>query len=359
MTLTTPVEAAGPSGPPVRDAPRLLSVVAPVFNEAELIGAFVDRVRAAVDDAPWELVLVDDGSSDDTPKILREAAAADPRVRVVFLSRNFGHQIALSAGLEHATGDCVVMLDSDLQDPPEVIPRLVDEWRAGAEVVAAVRTARPGETAFKLRTAHAFYRFFRWLSEVDLEPDSGDFRLLDRRALDALLAMPERSRFIRGMTAWIGFRQMTIRYERDARSAGETKYPLSKMVRFASDALLSFSSRPLQLATYLGFAVSFFAFLATLLVLGLRLTDNYLEGFSALTIIILLLGGVQLIAIGVLGEYVSRIYDEVKNRPLYLVRERLNDRAAELRTPRTPARPDDRADAPGSAEDAEEREPGR
>lgn len=302
----------------------LLSVVAPVYNEEALIGAFINRVRSAVAEYDWELILVDDGSRDGTTDVLRAVAAEDPRIKVVLLSRNFGHQVALSAGLEHAQGECIVMLDSDLQDPPELIPTLVNEWVAGSDVVAAVRTTRAGETVFKLRTAELFYRFFRWLSDVDLAENSGDFRLLDRRALDALLAMPERNRFIRGMAVWVGFRQTAVGYERDARMAGETKYPLRKMLRFAADALLSFSSRPLQLATYLGFAVSILAFVATIAVVILRLSHHYLPGFSMLTIIVLLLGGVQLIAIGVLGEYLARIYDEVKQRPLYLVRERLN-----------------------------------
>jgi polyisoprenyl-phosphate glycosyltransferase len=302
----------------------LLSVVAPVYNEEELIGPFVDRVRATLGDAAWELILVDDGSRDRTPLLLRELAASDARVKVVFLSRNFGHQVALSAGLEHASGRAVVMIDSDLQDPPEVIPELVAAWREGADVVSAVRTRRPGETVFKLGTASLFYRAFRWITDLDIEADSGDFRLLDRRALDALLTMPERSRFLRGMTVWIGFRQQAVAYERDARTAGETKYPLRKMVRFASDALLSFSSRPLQLATYAGFAISVLAFVATVLVFVLRLTGNYLPGFSMLTIIVLLLGGVQLMAIGVLGEYLARVYDEVKSRPLYFVGGTLN-----------------------------------
>lgn len=316
----------------VARTPSLLSLVAPVYNEEELIEAFIDRARAAVADYPFELVLVDDGSSDSTPELLDRIAAADPRVRVVHLSRNFGHQAALTAGLEHAVGDVVAMIDADLQDPPELIPRMVEQWAGGADVVYAVRKQREGETAFKLATASWFYKLFDKLAQVDLEPNSGDFRLLDRRALDALLSMTERSRFLRGMTVWVGFKQTAVPYERDARSAGETKYTLRKMIRFSLDAIASFSHLPLQLATYAGLLSAGIAFIAIPIVIGLRFTDSYLPGFGTITIAILLLGGIQLIAIGVIGEYVGRIYDEVKHRPLYIVREELN-RPASLEGP--------------------------
>src|SRR5438105_4065552 len=265
--------------------------------------------------------MVDDGSSDSTPELLDRIAAADPRVRVIHLSRNFGHQAALTAGLEHARGDVVAMLDADLQDPPELIPEMVARWSQGAEVVYAVRKQRPGETAFKLATASWFYRLFNKLTQVDLEPNSGDFRLLDRRALDAVLTMTERSRFLRGMTVWVGFNQTAISYERDARHAGETKYTMRKMLRFSLDAIASFSHLPLQLATYAGMLSAGVAFIAIPVVIGLRIFDSYLPGFGSVTIAILLLGGIQLIALGVIGEYVGRIYDEVKHRPLYIVRD--------------------------------------
>jgi glycosyltransferase involved in cell wall biosynthesis len=305
-------------------SPTLLSVVAPVYNEEELVERFVRRACAAVADYTFELVLVNDGSTDATPALLDRMAAEDPRVRVIHLSRNFGHQAALTAGLEHAVGDVVAMIDADLQDPPELIPTMVARWEAGSDVVYAVRRAREGETAFKLATASWFYKLFDKLAQVDLEPNSGDFRLLDRRALDALLTMTERSRFLRGMTVWVGFTQTAVSYERDPRHAGETKYTLRKMLRFSLDAIASFSHVPLQLATYVGLLSAGLAFVAIPVVLGLHFAGSYLPGFGSLTIAILLLGGIQLIALGVIGEYVGRIYDEVKHRPLYIVRDERN-----------------------------------
>jgi dolichol-phosphate mannosyltransferase len=299
----------------------LISVVAPAYDEADLIETFVARTLAALEGERVELVVVDDGSRDGTGEALDRLAAGEPRLRVVHLSRNFGHQAALTAGLEHARGDAVVMLDADLQDPPEVIPRMLTEWRRGIDVVYAVRTRRPGESRFKLQTAHWFYRLFDTLSEVHLEADSGDFRLLSRRALTALLAMPERSRFLRGMTAWVGFTQLGIPYERDARAAGETKFSLGRMLRFSIDAISSFSHAPLRLATYVGFLLAAVAFLAMPVIVVLRLAGAYQSGFATITLIVLLLGGIQLIAIGILGEYLGRIYDEVKRRPLYVVRD--------------------------------------
>jgi glycosyltransferase involved in cell wall biosynthesis len=302
----------------------LVSVVAPVYNEDQLIEEFHRRVCAAMDGLPFELVLVDDGSSDGTPLLLDRIADADPRVKVVSLSRNFGHQTALTAGLDHARGDAVVMLDADLQDPPELITTMLDHWRAGCDVVYAVRSERVGESRFKLTTARWFYSLFDKLAQVELHHNSGDFRLLDRRALDALLAMRERNRFLRGMTVWVGYTQTAVPYQRDARFAGETKFTVTKMLRFSTDAILSFSDRPLQLATLLGFLISTLAFIAVPVVVVLRLLGSYLPGFGAITIVVLLLGGIQLIAIGIIGEYVGRIYDEVKGRPLYLVRSRRN-----------------------------------
>ena len=304
-----------------------------MYDEEQLVEEFVARACAAAADFEFELVIVNDGSSDSTPELLDRIAAADPRVRVIHLSRNFGHQAALTAGLEHARGDVVAMLDADLQDPPELIPDMVACWSQGAEVVYAVRKQRSGETAFKLATASWFYRLFNKLAQVDLEPNSGDFRLLDRRALDALLTMTERSRFLRGMTVWVGFNQTAISYERDARVAGETKYTVRKMLRFSLDAIASFSHVPLQLATYAGLLSAGVAFVAIPVVVGLRIFDSYLPGFSSITIAILLLGGIQLIALGVIGEYVGRIYDEVKHRPLYIVREERNRPATGPRAP--------------------------
>jgi dolichol-phosphate mannosyltransferase len=251
-------------------------------------------------------------------------AAADPRVKVVALSRNFGHQPALTAGLDHARGDAVVMLDGDLQDPPEVIPQMLEHWRHGIDVVYAVRRQRLGETAFKRTSARWFYRLFRRLTRMDLPVESGDFRLMDRRALDALLAMPERARFLRGMTVWIGFTQAAVPFVRHERTTGVTKYPLRKMLRFSFDAITSFSSAPLQWATFLGFLFSGIAFLAIPLAVVARYTNIYERGVPTTIVVVLLLGGIQLITVGIIGEYVGRIYDEVKHRPLYVVRERIN-----------------------------------
>ncbi len=321
-----------------RERPRplkLLSVCAPVFDEEELVEVFYERATAALAGFDYELIVVNDGSRDATPAILDRLADADPRLRVIHLSRNFGHQAALTAGLEHARGDAVAMLDADLQDPPELIREMVDLWAQGSDVVYAVRSQREGETRFKLATATWFYKLFDKLAQVDLEPNSGDFRLLDRRALLALLAMGERSRFLRGMTVWIGFTQTAISYQRDARYAGETKYPLRKMLRFSLDAISSFSHLPLQMATYLGFLFSGVAFLAIPVVIALRIFGSYLPGFGSITIAILMLGGIQLIAIGLIGEYVGRIYDEVKRRPLYIVDERRNEPVDLPARPRT------------------------
>jgi polyisoprenyl-phosphate glycosyltransferase len=318
MTVHPDLPTVGPR------VPDLVSVVAPVYNEEATIEEFYTRVCAALEGLPFELVLVDDGSSDGSPMLLDRLAGTDPRVRVVALSRNFGHQTALTAGLDHAKGDAVVMLDADLQDPPELITTMLDHWRAGCDVVYAVREHRAGESRFKLSTARWFYTLFDKLAQVELQHNSGDFRLLDRRPLDALLSMRERNRFLRGMTVWVGYTQAAVPYQRDPRYAGETKYTLSRMLKFSLDAISSFSHRPLQLATLLGFVISTLAFIAIPVVIVLRLLGSYLPGFSALTIVVLLLGGIELIAIGIIGEYVGRIYDEVKGRPLYLVRATRN-----------------------------------
>ena len=302
----------------------LLSVAAPMHDEEGTVEAFHARVAAALESVPFELVIVDDGSRDGTHDALARLAAADARVKVVTLSRSFGHQAALTAALEHTSGDVVVMLDGDLQDPPEAIPEMVDRWREGADVVYAVRSRRQGETAFKRTTASWFYRLFRWMADIDLTPESGDFRLMDRRALEALLGMDERNRFLRGMSVWVGFTQTAVTFEREARAAGRTKYTLRRMLRFSFDAITSFSHRPLQFATLLGFAFSLVAFLAIPLTVVARYANIYERGVPSTIVIVLLLGGIQLICVGIIGEYVGRIYDEVKRRPLYVVREKAN-----------------------------------
>lgn len=302
----------------------LLSVVAPMLDEEDGAERFCDRVRSALEGLPWELVIVDDGSSDRTPEILRGLAEHDPRIRVLRLSRNFGHQTALTAGLDHAGGDAVVTLDADLQDPPEVILELLEHWRDGSDVVYAVRRTRAGETRFKVATARVFYRLIDRLSPLPLPENSGDFRLLDRRALDALGSMRERSRYLRGMTVWVGFTQTAVPYERDARFAGVTKFSVTRMLRFSLDAISSFSHVPLQFATLLGFLFSMLAFIGIPLVVVARLADVYVPGIASVFMVVLLLGGIQLMSLGLIGEYVGRIYDEVKRRPLYVVSDRVN-----------------------------------
>ena len=302
----------------------LLSVVAPLYNEEETVGEFHRRLEAALGKLPFELVLVDDGSTDATPRLIAELANADPRIRVVTLSRNFGHQAALTAGLDHARGEATVMIDADLQDPPELISEMLDKWRQGFDVVFAVRRERAGETRLKVATARWFYRAFARISQVDLEANSGDFRLLDRRALDALGSMRERSRFLRGMTVWVGFAQTSVPYERDPRYAGETKYTLRRMLRFSLDAFSSFSNLPLQMATVLGFVFSAVAFLAIPVAIAFRIAGEFVPGIATVLLAVLLLGGIQLITVGIIGEYLGRVYDEVKRRPLYIVSERRN-----------------------------------
>jgi dolichol-phosphate mannosyltransferase len=315
-----------------RDLPRerkrtFISVIIPCYNEEAVIGEAHRRLVATLTSIPesaFELIYVDDGSRDATLDILREIRQADQEsVRLVSLSRNFGHQIAVTAGLEHASGDAVVVIDADLQDPPDVIVAMVDRWREGADVAYGVRSEREGETAFKLWTAKAFYRVINRFSDVAIPLDSGDFRLMDREVVDALNAMPERDRFVRGMVAWVGFRQEPVYYRRAARLAGETKYPLKRMLRFAADGILSFSLAPLRLAIYMGVAVSGLAILGILYALVLRLfTERWVSGWTLLFIAVLFLGGVQLLFLGVIGEYLGRVYQEVKQRPLYLVKER-------------------------------------
>jgi glycosyltransferase involved in cell wall biosynthesis len=304
--------------------PQLVSIVAPMLNEEGTARTFVERVTNALGAVPWELVIVDDGSTDATREILAELAAGDARIKVIELSRNFGHQTAITAGLDHARGDAVVMIDADLQDPPELIPEMLERWREGIEVVYAARTERNGETRFKVATAKWFYRLLSSMSPVPMTRDSGDFRLLDRRALDALLGMRERNRYLRGMTVWIGFTQTAVPYKRDPRYAGETKFSLLRMLRFSLDAIASFSHLPLQIATLVGFAVAAVAFLMIPVAIVFRIFGQFVPGVTTTIIAVLLLGGIQLMAIGVIGEYVGRIYDEVKRRPLYLVSRRRN-----------------------------------
>jgi polyisoprenyl-phosphate glycosyltransferase len=301
------------------------SIVAPVFNEEALLHTFYERVYDVMEEvgASWELILVNDGSRDQTPALLDALYEEDPEhVVVLHFSRNFGHQIAITAGMDHARGDAVVVIDSDLQDPPEVIPALIAKWREGYEVVYAVRAEREGETWFKLFTARLFYRIIQALTDVKIPMEAGDFRLLDRKALDALKRMREQHRFVRAMVSWLGFRQIGVPYRRHARAAGETKYPFYKMFRLALDAITGFSMFPLKLSLWAGGAAVAVGGVMALALLILRLNGAApLAGQGLTASLVLFMGGVQLWSIGILGEYVGRIYNEVRARPLYLVRE--------------------------------------
>ena len=306
----------------------LISVVIPCYNEAAVLRETHRRLSdmaGQIADATFEFIFVDDGSKDETATVLHELSVADGRVRGLRLSRNFGQQVATTAGFEHATGDAVVLMDADLQDPPELITQMIARWREGYHVAFATRTERPGETGFKLWSAKMFYSLVNRVSQVPIPVDTGDFRLMDRTVVDALLRMPERDRFLRGMVSWVGFRQVAVPYRREPRFAGETKYPLLKMIRFAADGVVSFSFAPLRLAVWTGFFVIGLAFLGIFYAVLLRFfadPSQWVRGWASTFVAILFMGGVQLISLGIIGEYVGRIYGEVKQRPLYFVRER-------------------------------------
>jgi dolichol-phosphate mannosyltransferase len=304
----------------------LLSVIIPCFNEEPVIRATHERLTTVLREMreDYELIYVNDGSRDATQEILTELQLFDPHVRGLLLSRNFGHQIAVTAGLEEAAGDAVVIIDADLQDPPELIPKMIELWRDGNEVVYGVRIEREGESKFKLWTAKVFYRLINRLSETKMPLDAGDFRLIDRKVVEVMNAMPERARFLRGMVSWAGFRQIALPYDRGARQAGESKYPLRKMIHFASDGIISFSLVPLKLAIWTGFLAIWIAVAGIIVAIVDRLMDkNLIRGWASLFVAVLFMGGVQLISLGILGEYLGRIYTEVKRRPLYVVQERL------------------------------------
>ncbi|HEX6135420.1 MAG TPA: glycosyltransferase family 2 protein [Longimicrobiales bacterium] len=304
----------------------LISLVVPVYNEMQVIGAFYQRATsalAALDGFDYEIIFVDDGSKDASYEQLVEFAAQDPHIRVLKFSRNFGHQIAITAGIDHARGDCVVVIDSDLQDPPEVVASMVDKWREGFDVVYGVRSERDGETKLKLLTASAFYRLIGKVAKVQIPANVGDFRLMSRRAVDQLKQLKEKDRFVRGLVSWIGFRQTGVVYHRDRRYAGETKYPYRKMIKFAMDGIASFSTMPLQLATWLGYGSSIVAFLYLISVFVQKLMGITVQGWATIMVAIMFLGGVQLICLGILGEYLGRVFNEVKPRPMYIVEERI------------------------------------
>ena len=303
----------------------LLSIVVPCFNEEACVGALHERLRAAARKAvgeDYEIVLVNDGSKDGSWPIMQRIAAENPRVVAANLSRNHGHQLALTAGLDLCRGDRILIIDADLQDPPELLGDMLTAMRSeGADVVYGVRKSRAGETAFKRATAHGFYRLLSRATEVDIPLDAGDFRLMSRRALDALLAMPEQARFIRGMVAWIGFKQVPFAYDRQERFAGETKYPLKKMLRFAFDALTGFSSAPLKLASHAGLWLSVGSVLLILYIGYAWLAGQSIQGWTSLMLVVVVLGAVQMFVLALMGEYIGRLYNEVKGRPLYIVQE--------------------------------------
>ena len=306
-----------------------LSVVVPLFNEEDNVVPLLDRVYAILERLPpettFEVLLVNDGSADRTLARIREQIPQRAHLVLVNLSRNFGHQLAASAGIDIATGDAVILMDGDLQDPPELIEAFLAKYREGYDVVYAVRRTRKGESAFKLLTARVFYRTIKRLTKVSIPVDTGDFRLMSRRVVEALKRSPERHRFLRGMVSWVGFNQTGIEYDRDERLSGITKYPFTKMIRFAIDGITSFSDVPLRFASYLGFISSAAAFIYALIVVGYKLFSlhppGYTKGWASLMVAIIFLGGVQLISLGILGEYIGRVYDEVKGRPLYLIAE--------------------------------------
>jgi dolichol-phosphate mannosyltransferase len=302
----------------------LISIVVPVFNEIELIDEFFRRTRAVMDslaDYECELILVDDGSSDGSYERATEVGASDPRVSVIKFSRNFGHQLAITAGIDYARGDAVVVMDADLQDPPELIKDFLQKWQEGFDVVYGQRERRTGETKAKLWTAALFYRILRTVTKIDIPADVGDFRLMSARATAHLRSMREKDRFVRGLVSWIGFRQVAVTYPRDARFAGETKFPYRKMIQFAIDGITSFSSVPLKFASWLGYLTSALAFLYLASVFVQKALGYTVQGFATIMVAMLFLGGVQLISLGIIGEYVGRIYNEIKARPLYIVEE--------------------------------------
>jgi dolichol-phosphate mannosyltransferase len=301
------------------------TIIIPVYNEEAVIQESYRRLTRVMESTgePYELLFINDGSHDKTAELIEALAEKDECIKLLDFSRNFGHQIAITAGMDYARGDAIVIIDADLQDPPEIIPQMIAKWKEGYEVVYARRSQRKGETLFKKWTAACFYRLLGWLAEVNIPLDTGDFRLMDRKVCDAMQSIREKNRFVRGLVSWVGFRQTAIEYVREERYAGETKYPLKKMLRFSIDGITSFSYKPLKLATYLGMVVSSVSFVFLLVSLGEKLfTTSTTAGWSSLVACLILLNGMMLILFGILGEYIGRIYDETKNRPLYILRNK-------------------------------------
>ena len=320
--MTMPIDYAGRMETSPHAERPVFSIVVPIWNEEAVIPELYTRVVDVMGQTgkSWELICVNDGSRDRSLELLTALHAEDPRVKIVDFSRNYGHQIAITAGADFAEGDAVIVMDADLQDPPHVILKMIERWREGYDVAYAVRTKREGETWFKLWTARLFYRLIQRIANVDIPLDTGDFRLMDRRVVLAMRRLREKHRFMRGLSSWVGFKQIAVEYERAERFAGETKYPLRKMLNLALIAITSFSYLPLQLATYTGFLFAGLSLVGILATIVLRLSgSNFFEGQATTLVAVLFLGGVQLITLGIVGEYLGRIYDEVKDRPLYLV----------------------------------------
>jgi len=314
----------------------LVSVVVPVFNEREVIDAFYERATNALEAigrVDHELLFVDDGSSDGSYERLMELANSDPHVRIVKFSRNFGHQIAITAGIDHARGDAVVVIDADLQDPPEVIGDFIEKWEEGYDVVYGVRSDRQGETRAKLLTARLFYRILRRFTSIEIPVDVGDFRLMSARATTQFRELREKDRFVRGLVSWMGFRQIGVPYSRQSRVAGETKYPYRKMVKFALDGITSFSNVPLKLATWLGYFASLLAFIYLATVFVQKALGHTVQGWATIMVALLFMGGVQLVSLGIIGEYIGRIFNEIKPRPMYVVDTVYSTSAAEVARP--------------------------
>jgi len=308
--------------------PILLSIVVPIYSEEDIIPEFYKRTKAVLSGLEptydHEIIFVDDGSRDSSLRLLRDLSGEDSKVKVLCFSRNFGHQFAITAGMDYAQGQAVITIDGDLQDPPEIIPEMVEKWQAGTEVVYGVREKRRGENTFKLLTAKVFYRFINTLSDTDLPLDAGDFRLLDQKVVEALHSIREENRYIRGLVRWTGFSQHGLPYKRDPRYAGKTKFTLKKMLRFAFDGILSFSDKPLKMSAFLGFLITFCSFLIAVWIVinKLRYPKLVISGWASLVLVVLFMGGLQLLSLGILGLYLGRQYREVKRRPLYILAQK-------------------------------------
>lgn len=301
------------------------SVVVPLYNEESVIQESYKRLKSVMDstEESYEIIFVNDGSRDKTVELTKEICGKDNNIKLVSFSRNFGHQIAITAGMDSSSGNAVIVIDADLQDPPEVMLKMIEKWKEGYEVVYGKRISRKGETFFKKVTAKMFYRILNSLTDVDIPVDTGDFRLIDRKVCDALKTIPERNRYVRGLVSWLGFKQIGVEFAREERFAGETKYPLKKMIKFATDAISSFSYKPLKLSTFAGGTMAGLSFLYLIFVVFEKLfTHNTVHGWASLVAVTLFCNGITFLMLGIIGEYIGRIYDEAKGRPLYIIGEK-------------------------------------